>query len=353
MNKNKIHTFHIPVMGLAFSVDTPLKVGRFGIDSVIQINHDYLLERMREYYCQKYNFEYEFISEEQEDWRAKRITAYLNLVDRILKLQMQELKSLPFEKGNDLIKYFELLPERSELKKQYETMLKISDSQEKAKYQADLKNQIKPGAIDVNIMVLLDQINYDQNNQPLPEKYTDALGTLRGYANSTVASSVVLSAGFNRKLNTYMEEFPQFYPDKNGNLRKKIVLKVSDYRSSLIQGKLFAKKGLWISEFRVESGLNCGGHAFVTPGNLMGPILEEFKKNRAQLTEQLFQLCNNGLQKKGLNTFKEKPQTKITVQGGIGTYKEDAFLQKYYHADGTGWATPFLLVPEVTLVDSA
>ncbi len=42
---------------------------------------------------------------------------------------------------------------------------------------------------------------------------------------------------------------------------------------------------------------------------------------------------------------------RITVQGGIGTAAEDALLREHYGADGTGWATPFLLVPEVTNVD--
>ncbi|NBV42608.1 hypothetical protein EBR96_07560 [bacterium] len=41
----------------------------------------------------------------------------------------------------------------------------------------------------------------------------------------------------------------------------------------------------------------------------------------------------------------------MTVQGGIGTYSEDRFLFEHYGVDGTGWATPFLLVPEVTNLD--
>jgi hypothetical protein len=41
----------------------------------------------------------------------------------------------------------------------------------------------------------------------------------------------------------------------------------------------------------------------------------------------------------------------MTVQGGIGTAEEDRMLRERYGADGTGWATPFLLVPEVTHVD--
>ena len=31
----------------------------------------------------------------------------------------------------------------------------------------------------------------------------------------------------------------------------------------------------------------------------------------------------------------------------------DQFLMKYYELDGTGWGTPFLLVPEATNVDNS
>ncbi len=58
------------------------------------------------------------------------------------------------------------------------------------------------------------------------------------------------------------------------------MLKVSDFHSAAVQGKFLAKRGLWVSEFRIESGLNCGGHAFATKGQLLGPILEEFQQKR-------------------------------------------------------------------------
>jgi hypothetical protein len=41
------HTFHIPVMGTGFTVDSPLRVARYGIDSVISLVDDTLLEAMR------------------------------------------------------------------------------------------------------------------------------------------------------------------------------------------------------------------------------------------------------------------------------------------------------------------
>jgi hypothetical protein len=121
----------------------------------------------------------------------------------------------------------------------------------------------------------------------------------------------------------------------------------------LIQGKYLAKKGLWVSEFRVESGLNCGGHAFATDGILLGPILEEFKLNKQELIDTLFEIYNAAHLKKSGKEFKYPPAIRFTVQGGIGTYEEDAYLHNYYGFDGTGWGTPFLLVPEATTVDDA
>src|SRR5690606_5648422 len=111
------------------------------------------------------------------------------------------------------------------------------------------------------------------NGDPLPIEYSDALSALKGFALSQLKSSVVFSAGLNPRLYSFCEQFPDFFPTENAGPNKKIILKVSDYRSALIQGKFLAKKGLWVSEFRIESGLNCGGHAFATDGLLLGPIL--------------------------------------------------------------------------------
>ena len=45
----RAHSFHIPVMGIGYTIDTPLKVAQYGIDSVISIGDDFLLEKIREY----------------------------------------------------------------------------------------------------------------------------------------------------------------------------------------------------------------------------------------------------------------------------------------------------------------
>ena len=345
------HTFHIPVLGLAFSIDTPLKVARYGISSVVSIVDDVLLERMREYHAKKCGKAFVPIPEKSADHRASRITAYLNLLKDIVDEQFITLKNSEFVEGSEISKYFDLLPHESDLKKLYNKMLAVTDIKYKEELQAVLREKMACGAIDVNIMSKVDKINYDVNGDSLGEKFTDAVAALRGFAQSNCNSALVLSAGMNPRLYSSLEDFADFYPDSDQQLRKKIILKVSDFRSAFIQAKFLAKKGLWISEFRVESGLNCGGHAFATEGYLLGPILEEFKLRRSEMVNELFDIYQKSLANKGIQ-LSEAPSQKLTVQGGIGTSRENNFLINHYNLDGTGWGSPFLLVPEATNVDT-
>ncbi|MCC6726422.1 MAG: hypothetical protein IT258_18110 [Saprospiraceae bacterium] len=351
MFKPLLHKFHIPVMGIGFTIDTPIKVARFGISSVISIVEDELIEQMREFHCRKAGEEYVPIKTGDEDWRARRITAYLNLVHRIVQRQTEQLRQLPFEPGSEILKYFELLPDDSPARKIFTAMMEMEEGNAKKLLQKQLRSFIAAGSIDVNIMSKLDKVNYAKNSEPLPTEYSDGHAALRGFANSELNGAVIFSAGFNPRLYAYLESFPDFLPDNDGAFKKKIILKVSDYRSALTQGKLLAKKGLWVSEFRIESGLNCGGHAFATDGLLLGPILEEFKNNRSALGLELMELCNHALVAKGFKPFVAPPEIRLTVQGGIGTASENDFLLDYYEADSTGWGSPFLLVPEATEVD--
>lgn len=345
---NGYHSFHIPVMGLAFTIDTPVKIAKYGISSVMSIVDDFLIEQMREIYCKKINIPYEPITTKIEDYRAKRITAYLNLVQQIIEKDFEEYKALLMESGIELKKYFELLPDGSEIKVKFNNSIKGNGNL--SEIQKDIVRQLKPGSIDVNIMTKLDNQSF-KKNEPLPVEHNHAHAALRGFANSDLESSIVFSAGINPRLYGYMEKFEDFYPDADLKLKKKIILKVSDYRSAIIQGKFLAKKGLWISEYRVESGLNCGGHAFATDGFLMGPILEVFKTKKEELIETTHEIYKKSLEKK--NRFcPEKPlELTITAQGGVGTSDEHNFLMEYYNLNSIGWGTPFLLVPEVTNVD--
>ena len=346
----KKHSFHIPVMGIGFTIDTPLKVSHLGIDSVISLVDDILIEKLRKMYCEKFELPYQEISDKFEDFRAKRITSYLNLINDVAHKKFEELINSAHNTGKEIKEYLSLLPNASHLKEEIEK-LTINDlkSTEIKKW---LKENLSMGSIDVNIMTKVDKDNYTKNDK-LPTEFNDAHAALRGYAMSELNSSVILSAGMNPRLYSYLENFDDFFPDENGNIKKKIVLKVSDYRSALIQGKFLAKKGIWVSEYRIESGLNCGGHAFATDGYLMGPIMAEFRDNRQTYINEIHEILIPALANKGREVPKLNLSLKITAQGGVGTAEEHQFLMDHYKVDSVGWGTPFLLVPEATTVDKA
>lgn len=347
---SKIHNFHIPVMGLAFTIDSPLRVAQYGIDSVVSIMDDDLIEKMRAFYAQKFQKPYQEISIKVEDYRAKRITSYLNLLDELISSKFENYKEELIKNYKSLENFLMMLPSKSELKEKIQSLI-----QDKKEHLSELKQILdqyfSPGSIDVNIMTKVDKDNF-KNGQQLPVIYNDAHAALRGFANSTTKSSVVFSAGMNPRLYSYIEEFEGFYPNESGDFQKKIILKVSDYRSAMVQGNMLAKKGLWVSEYRIESGLNCGGHAFATNGLLLGPIMEEFKSKKADLISSTFQTLCNALNAKNKTLPKEAPQLQISVQGGVGTAEEHQFLIDQYQVESVGWGSPFLLVPEATSVDS-
>jgi hypothetical protein len=344
----KKHTFHIPVMGIGFTIDTPLKVAHLGIDSVISIVDDMLLEKLRKKYSENWGIPYKEISTKIDDFRAKRITSYLNLINDQARKKFNEFKNLSADKINEVKDYFHMLPDTSVLKQEFHDI--TSEYFDLDKVRTWINENLTMGSIDVNIMTKLDKANY-LKGQKLDTEFNDAHAALRGFAQSDLESSVILSAGMNPRLYGYIENFDDFYPNADGYIKKRIVLKVSDYRSALIQGKFLAKKGLWVSEYRVESGLNCGGHAFATDGFLMGPILEEFRDQRSALVESVFEILVRALEEKGRTVPEEFLELRITAQGGVGTAEEHQFLMEHYGIDSVGWGTPFLLVPEATNVD--
>jgi hypothetical protein len=317
---------------------------------VISIIDDDLIEKMNAFYSAKFNIPYHELTQKIHDYRSERITAYLNLVDTIVKEKFENFKIELAEDKHALENYIAMLPNKSSIKKGLQELINdgITFKDNIKNY---LENNLYSGAIDVNIMTKIDKDNFIKDEQ-LPIEFNDAHASLRGFANSNLSSSVVLSAGMNPRLYSYFENFKDFFPDVKGGLRKRIILKVSDFRSAMIQGNFLAKKGLWVSEYRIESGLNCGGHAFATEGFLLGPILEEFKQKKEQLIHSAHELLVKALGQKEM-TVPEKPLAlKITVQGGVGTAEEHDFLLDNYNLDSVGWGTPFLLVPEATSVDS-
>ena len=190
---NPVHSFHIPVMGTGFTIDTPLKVARYGISSVVSLVDDVLIEQMRRKVAGVSGRTCAAIEDGDDDARARRITAYLDLMHDLVQDQVEKLRSAAFTAGSEISRYYEMLPD-SPLRSLYETMQQVADPVERARLQDELRARVTPGGIDVNIMTKLDRVRL-RGGKAVGPLFTDALSALRGYANSRVSSSIVLSAG--------------------------------------------------------------------------------------------------------------------------------------------------------------
>ncbi len=212
MTTKPLHNFHIPVMGLAYTIDSPIRVAQYGISSVISIIDDEILEKMKNFYNKKFNLDYLGISTKTEDYRAKRITAYLDMVDDIVNEKFESFKQEISRNTESLKDFIAMLPNTSDLKNSLQNLIS-----QKENWSSGIKNFIEanlsPGSIDVNIMTKVDKDNYSKNEQ-LPVMYNDAHASLRGFAKSKLSSSMVLSAGMNPRLYSYMEEFDDFFRTK-------------------------------------------------------------------------------------------------------------------------------------------
>jgi hypothetical protein len=208
-----IHTFHIPVMGLAYTIDSPIRVAKYGISSVISIMDDELIEKMNAFYSEKFDLPYQEITQKIHDYRAERICSYLNLVDKIVKNKFENFKTELSESKQALQNYVAMLPNKSNIKVGLQNLLADGFTL-KDTIKEYLEQHLYAGDIDVNIMTKLDKDNFN-NDEQLPISFNDAHAALRGFANSTLESSVVLSAGMNPRLYGYFENFSAFFPDIN------------------------------------------------------------------------------------------------------------------------------------------
>jgi hypothetical protein len=80
--------------------------------------------------------------------------------------------------------------------------------------QEDLrKAAIVPGAIDVNIMAKIDREVHAKDGTKLPVEYAEGMAAFRGFALSALDSAIVISAGYNPRIYSYIATFPDFFPD--------------------------------------------------------------------------------------------------------------------------------------------
>lgn len=61
MTHPSFHIFNIPVMGLAYTIDTPIRVAHLGMSSVISIMDDELIEKVNAFYSRKFNLPYQVL----------------------------------------------------------------------------------------------------------------------------------------------------------------------------------------------------------------------------------------------------------------------------------------------------
>ena len=318
-----IHKIHIPVMGVCYTVDTPIRVAHLGLPSVISLVDDGLLEEYRMAYGERLGVD---VGSPQTT-RIGRIRSYLDFVADEVVRKFEWIRGMRIARcvGSGTLpcsgatcaeltekdRYFLMLPADSPLRVEYEQVCALSGLRRVAAEVA-LTEKMECGEIQANIMV---NLNHEEA----------ALDAVRGFAASKVCGSLVLSAGVNLAVFEEIAKHECFYRKGSGGTsakenasgavqvcsapgiapvgtsivgtapvgitpigtapQKRIILKVSDYRSAMIQSRYLAKKGLEVYEFRIESGVNCGGHAFCESGKLLPDVIREFVAHKQELFE--------------------------------------------------------------------
>ena len=352
-----VHKIHIPVMGICYTADTPIRVAHLGITSVISLVDDGLLEEYRMAYAERLGLDLG----SPQTTRIGRVRSYLDFVADEVKRKFERLCAERFDGGSDKDLYFLMLPINSRLRVEYDGIF-AKTGLARIAAEAALTEKMEPGEIQANIMVGL---NHDEA----------AFDAVRGFAASKVKGSLVLSAGVNLAVFEEIAKCKDFYRTRDKAPSKKIILKVSDYRSALIQGRYLAKKGLEVYEYRIESGVNCGGHAFFESKKLLLDVVCEFVKKRKELFETTRGMiakfaqsaekanvsaegsaatsaANAGNAKNApmLEIVPPNAPARITAQGGLCS-PEDIEKIMSLGIDGVGVGTPFLLVPQATSMD--
>ncbi len=329
-----VHKIHIPVMGICYTADTPIRVAHFGITSVISLVDDGLLEEYRMAYAERLGLDLG----SPQTTRIGRIRSYLDFVADEVERKFTRLCAERIDGGSDKDIYFLMLPFNSRLRVEYDGVF-AKTGLSRIAAEAALTEKMQPGEIQANIMVGL---NHDEA----------AFDAVRGFAASKVKGSLVLSAGVNLAVFEEIAKCKAFYRTRDKAPSKKIILKVSDYRSALVQGRYLAKKGLEVYEYRIESGVNCGGHAFFESGKLLLDVVREFVEKRRELFEATRGMIAKFATDSVDGIVPPSAPARITAQGGLCT-PEDIETVMSRGIDGVGVGTPFLLVPQATSMDKA
>ena len=347
------HTFHIPVMGTGFMIDAPLRVAKYGISSVISLVDDVLIEQMRQFHCEQEGEPYEEIAERRrgrprpphhglpESARspgppAGRARCRPRPSSRAARSPATS-RCCPSRRCRETTARCWRRPtpdERSRRQDQLRAAGRARQHRREHHVEGRPRHLSQRREAAAAIQRRLGGPARLSPRARLPRRSSSRPASIRG-CTATPPSS------------------PTSSPTNTAALKKKIILKVSDYHSAAVQGKFLAKRGLWVSEYRIESGLNCGGHAFATKGLLLGPILEEFQQKKRRTRRATARDLRQGAGRARPTPAEPTPPRPFAspCKAASAPPTKTLLLREHYGVDGTGWATPFLLVPEVTNVD--
>jgi hypothetical protein len=101
-----VHKIHIPVMGICYTADTPVRVAHLGITSVISLVDDGLLEEYRMAYAERLGLDLG----SPQTARIGRIRSYLDFVADEVERKFNRLCAGRFDGGSDKDLYFLMLP---------------------------------------------------------------------------------------------------------------------------------------------------------------------------------------------------------------------------------------------------
>ena len=105
MNNNKSpHTFHVPVMGTGFTIESPLKLAHYGISSVVPITDHFIMEPLIKIHSENNGLDYTPVNPSDRKNRALIIKNYLNLLHTLVQRNFENLKQSSFEEGSEISK---------------------------------------------------------------------------------------------------------------------------------------------------------------------------------------------------------------------------------------------------------
>ena len=93
------------------------------LEESTSLGNSYVAKRHCLWLCDNMIQEFKFFTDKIDDFRAKRITSYLNLINTVVDQKFEDIKKVTSEKSNTLMEYFNMLPNSSSLINEFKKIL--------------------------------------------------------------------------------------------------------------------------------------------------------------------------------------------------------------------------------------